>query len=87
MQCNMWDDHRNQVIAGKFKNIDDEKAEHHDIQAKHMLPFMQECRDKGFKYADLMGIIPSGFKTDWKQRQDQLATLKKWVDTWKEEEF
>lgn len=79
-QCNMWDNHKGDVISGKYKNIDDETAKYRSLQTTYMLPFMQECVDKGFKYADLMGIIASGFKTDWKQRQDQLVALKKWAD-------
>ena len=79
-QCNMWDDHNDAVIAGKYKNVDAETDEYLRLQAEYMLPFMQECVDKGFKYADLMEIIPPGAKTDWRQRQDQLAALNDWVD-------
>lgn len=79
-QCNMWDDHNDAVIAGRYKNVDAEADEYRRLQTEYMLPFMQKCVDKGFKYADLSGIIPSGFKTDWKQRQDQLAALNDWVD-------
>jgi hypothetical protein len=62
------------VASGRLKG----KAE---IDAKaallesHMTPFMAYCRDEGFRYAELIEIIPMAFDTTHEEREDILNDL------------
>lgn len=68
------------VAEGKLKG----KAE---INAKailledHMTPLMRLCREDGFRYSELIDIIPVAFKTTYEERETILADLRLRFDT------
>lgn len=58
------------TIKGKAEV--DAKAE---LLEDHLVPLMAYCRDEGFRYEELMAIIPMAFKTTHEERVEILEDL------------
>lgn len=76
--CDLKEDHTGKAIGKRFANIKEEEADYRNLQEKHILPLIAKCDWTGFKYADLMDIIPPPFATDYNQRRELLEDLITW---------
>jgi len=74
----LWEDYYRAANNNEMNTEEQRTAQAH-IQRAYMIPLMDECRKQGFKYADLIDMIPTAFKTDKAERKRILADLHLWA--------
>lgn len=79
-KCDLWEDHLTQSVDGDFADKKEEEKAFKILQSKHTLPLMQECVDRGYKYVQLMAIMPPPFKTTYDERADILEDMEAMVE-------
>ena len=75
--ADLWEKHYH-ATANKDYRPGVEKTEHLRIQSEYTLPLMRKCQDEGVRYATLLDIIPTAFKTNSEERwviYDELVDL------------
>jgi len=74
--CDALEEHNRKVMNKGFKTLDLEKEAYNHIQTKYQQPVIGKCTWLGFKYSDLLEIIPPAFETDAIFRQAILKDLR-----------
>jgi len=78
--CNLMEEHNRKVITDGYKTLDLERKAYKHIQEKYQQPIMSKCTWFGFKYSDLLEIIPPAFETNFIQRRDILKDLREFSE-------
>lgn len=76
--ADLWEDFYRKAANKKFRG-NEEKEAHRYIQSTYTIPLMEKCRRYGHTYAELIGIIPTAFKTSKAQRRSILDDLRAWA--------
>jgi len=70
------EEHSRKVINNNYRTIELEREEYRHINAEYYQPVFSKCKAWGFKYADLLEIIPPPYETNIVQRQEILEDLR-----------
>ena len=76
--ADLWEDYYTKAANKGFRG-NEEKEAHRYIQSTYTLPLMEKCRRFGYTYAQLIGIIPTAFKTTKQDRHELLDELREWA--------
>ncbi len=80
VECaDQWEDHFSASIGGRIKGKAEQK-EYAWLRDNHTQPLLDRCTEEGFKYGDLLRIIPVAFATTKKERKALLWDLHRWAD-------
>lgn len=71
--CDVWDEHR----AQKFADEEARKSNHLRIQREECMPVMEVCNKYGYKYVDLVMVIPPTLSS--KKRWRMFDDLRDWA--------
>lgn len=74
--CDALEEHNRKVINNNYRTFELEREAYQYIQLKYQQPVRNSCTWFGFKYADLLEIIPPAFETNAVQRMEILEDLK-----------
>jgi len=74
----LWEDYYRAANNNEM-NLEEQREAHSHIQRAYMIPLMEACRKRGFKYVELIEIIPTAFKTGKAERRELLDDLYLWA--------
>ncbi len=70
------EEHNRKVINNNYRTLLLERKAYNHFQEKYQQPVLSKCKSFGFRYSDLLEIIPPPFETNIIQRHEILDDLK-----------